>query len=421
MNELMEFQSYDQFKAAFDVEARNQAENFIRMGYLLKVARDTNILYESGYKSISEFALQEYGIPGDAVSRMISANDRYSENGYSPKLTDRYSGYGKSLLSEMLTLSDEVVAALPDGITRQEIRDIKAEIKEEQKITDLEVLMEEPMQQDLESNLAKVLYQFYKENCREYPKLHEIIRNGLTLKTAMEHLAPSGIGVKMVRVPGIGKLMLSIKGPESHLELVNIRTNETEEYTWTQCIMVLAGICGGSEDYRDDWMRCYGTPFPGENEPQPQSGIGFEELKEKPDKGAIKTAETEKKIKPVVKHHEETSKEPETAHPEEKQYVLEQDVKETVPEPIIKEPAAGTQRTIQEFIGIMPEPEYAEEQRQWEAARDNAEKIYLDLKKYDFSTTKEFSLILESAEASVRQLLDTLQAIKMGDAWEKVS
>lgn len=419
MNELMEFQSYDQFKAAFDVEARNQAENFIRMGYLLKVARDTNILYESGYKSISEFALQEYGIPGDAVSRMISANDRYSENGYSPKLTDRYAGYGKSLLSEMLTLSDEVVAALPDGITRQEIRDIKAEIKEEQKITDLEVLLEEPMQQDLESNLAKVLYQFYKENCREYPKLHEIIRNGLTPKTAMELLAPSGIGVKMVRVPGIGKLMLSIKGPESPLELVNIRTNETEEYTWTQCIMVLAGICGGSEDYRDDWMRCYGTPFPPGNEPQTQSGTGFEELKGKPDKGAIKTAETEKKIKPAVKHHEETPKEPETAHPEEKQSVLGQDVKEAVPEP--KEPAVGTQGTIQEFIGIMPEPEYAEEQRQWEAARDTAEKIYLDLKNCGFSTTKEFSLLLESVEDSARQLLNTLQAIKMGDAWEKVS
>lgn len=419
MNELMEFQNYDQFKAAFDVEARNQAENFIRMGYLLKVARDTNILYESGYKSISEFALQEYGIPGDAVSRMISANDRYSENGYSPKLTDRYSGYGKSLLSEMLTLSDEVVAALPDGITRQEIRDIKAEIKEEQKITDLEVLLEEPMQQDLESNLAKVLYQFYKENCREYPKLHEIIRNGLTPKTAMELLAPLGIGVKMVRVPGIGKIMLSIKGPESPLELVNIRTNETEEYTWTQCIMVLAGICGGSEDYRDDWMHCYGTPFPGENEPQTQSGTGFEEPKGKLNKGAIETAETEKKIKPAVKHHEETSKEPETAHLEEKQSVLGQDVKEAVPEP--KEPAAGTQGTIQEFIGIMPEPEYAEEQRQWEAARNTAEKIYLDLKNYSFSTTKEFSLLLESVEDSARQLLNTLQAIKMGDAWEKVS
>lgn len=419
MNELMEFQSYDQFKAAFDVEARNQAENFIRMGYLLKVARDTNILYESGYKSISEFALQEYGIPGDAVSRMISANDRYSENGYSPKLTDRYAGYGKSLLSEMLTLSEEVVAALPDGITRQEIRDIKAEIKEEQKITDLEVLLEEPMQQDLESNLAKVLYQFYKENCREYPKLHEIIRNGLTPKTAMELLAPLGIGVKMVRVPGIGKIMLSIKGPESPLELVNIRTNVTEEYTWTQCIMVLAGICGGSEDYRDDWMHCYGTPFPGENEPQTQSGTGFEEPKGKLNKGAIETAETEKKIKPAVKHHEETSKEPETAHPEEKQSVLGQDVKEAVPEP--KEPAAGTQGTIQEFTGIMPEPEYAEEQRQWEAARDTAEKIYLDLKNYSFSTTKEFSLILESVEDSARQLLNTLQAIKMGDAWEKVS
>ena len=69
----------------------------------------------------------------------------------------------------------------------------------------------------------------------------------------------------------------------------------------------------------------------------------------------------------------------------------------------------------------MPEPEYAEEQRQWEAARDTAEKIYLDLKNYSFSTTKEFSLLLESVEDSARQLLNTLQAIKMGDAWEKVS
>lgn len=285
MNELMEFQSYDQFKAAFDVEARNQAENFIRMGYLLKVARDTNILYESGYKSISEFALQEYGIPGDAVSRMISANDRYSENGYSPKLTDRYSGYGKSLLSEMLTLSDEVVAALPDGITRQEIRDIKAEIKEEQKITDLEVLMEEPMQQDLESNLAKVLYQFLQRKLQRISKTPRDYKEWPDAKNSNGASGSSGIGVKMVRVPGIGKLMLSIKGPESPLELVNIRTNVTEEHTWTQCIMVLAGICGGSGDYRDDWMRCYGTHFRARMSRKPSPRLDLKNRKENRIKG----------------------------------------------------------------------------------------------------------------------------------------
>ena len=44
----------------------------------------------------------------------------------------------------MLTLSDEVIRALPDGITRAEIREIKTEIREEQKITDMEVILEEP-------------------------------------------------------------------------------------------------------------------------------------------------------------------------------------------------------------------------------------------------------------------------------------
>ena len=83
MQEIRQFQNYQEFKQAFDREARNQAAGFIRMGYLLKVARDTNVLYESGYRSISEFARHEYGLTDDAVSRMIAVNDRYSEGGYS--------------------------------------------------------------------------------------------------------------------------------------------------------------------------------------------------------------------------------------------------------------------------------------------------------------------------------------------------
>ena len=80
MNELSTIQDYRQFKEALGTELRNQAEGFVRTGYLLKVARDTDILRDSGYATVAEFALAEYGLSKDVVSRYIAINDRYSKD-----------------------------------------------------------------------------------------------------------------------------------------------------------------------------------------------------------------------------------------------------------------------------------------------------------------------------------------------------
>ena len=48
MNELININTYNEFKSALDTELQNQAEGFVRTGYLLKKARDTEILRESG-------------------------------------------------------------------------------------------------------------------------------------------------------------------------------------------------------------------------------------------------------------------------------------------------------------------------------------------------------------------------------------
>lgn len=40
--------SYKEFKAELDAEMNRVANGFVRIGYALKVARDTSILYESG-------------------------------------------------------------------------------------------------------------------------------------------------------------------------------------------------------------------------------------------------------------------------------------------------------------------------------------------------------------------------------------
>jgi hypothetical protein len=118
MEELIEYNNYGQFKAALDKELLSAADHFVKIGYLLKQARDTTILYESGYPNLYEFAKAEYGIDKGTVSRYIAINDRFSVGGNSPALEQRYSNRGVAKLQEMLTMSDEVIEVIPAETTK---------------------------------------------------------------------------------------------------------------------------------------------------------------------------------------------------------------------------------------------------------------------------------------------------------------
>lgn len=48
MTTLTEIKGFQAFQDAMDREIREASEGFVRIGYLLKVARDTEILRESG-------------------------------------------------------------------------------------------------------------------------------------------------------------------------------------------------------------------------------------------------------------------------------------------------------------------------------------------------------------------------------------
>ena len=297
MDEMTVYRTYGQFKQAFDQEIRRQADGFVRMGYLLKVARDTDILAESKYRTIAEFARGEYGLTDDTVSRMIKINDRYSEGGYSECLADRYRGFGQTLLAEMLVLSDVVVESIPPEITRAQLREVKEEIKEEAAITDLEVMMEDtdPQQEKIESSLVKALYQYYKENYKEYPELHKAVTGaGVTPEIVMELLAPSGTGVKMVRIPGMGRYMITIRGKNQNIRVVNIRTNDLEEFTWSECILALGELCKGSGSAEEDWERCYKEPYPGKKKAEVPAQKA-ERCEPKPTKNESKPTKNESK------------------------------------------------------------------------------------------------------------------------------
>ena len=119
--ELMEYtKTYQEYKKELDAVLTRTAEDFVQIGYLLKVARDTNVLAESGYATVTDFARAEYGIDKTQVSRFISINDRFSEDGYSDHLLPSYKGFGYAKLTLMLQIPDEINEALQTMVSRLE-------------------------------------------------------------------------------------------------------------------------------------------------------------------------------------------------------------------------------------------------------------------------------------------------------------
>lgn len=268
-NTVITYTDYKEYKAELDAELEKSAESFIRIGYLLKVARDTGILKESGYGNVNEFAQKEYGLDKTQVSRFIRINDRFSQDGYAETLKEEYKGFGYAKLAIMLQLPDSLNEELSPAYSKTEIQTIKEEYDAEEKITDIEVLMErkDEVQQSLDDILQKVVYQIGKEDSDLYVVLWEsmmIKKEGE--KKFIEHLAPSGTKTYSVRIPGIGRMMLMMKEAEEEVKLINVReASDKRTYKKTDLMEAFRSIFAEGE-VKTSWESTYGETFPEKKE-----------------------------------------------------------------------------------------------------------------------------------------------------------
>lgn len=104
---------------------QSAAGSMIEIGYYLKQIRDAGLYEEKGYKNIWEYAEAEFGFHKSTASRYMTRNDRFSKGGNSPELDERYIGYSKSQLQEMLSLDDEQMGQVTPDMTVGEIRQIR--------------------------------------------------------------------------------------------------------------------------------------------------------------------------------------------------------------------------------------------------------------------------------------------------------
>ena len=255
MNDLTTITDYKGFKTALDTELNQTAESFVRIGYLLKQARDTNILAESGYKSVVDFAQAEYNIDKTQVSRFIHINDKFSEGGYSDHLLPQYQGFGYSKLTLMLALPDAVNEALTPDYSKSEINEIKQEVEKEKAITPLEVMMEPKTEMPQGTNLENFIYELGKENPRLFC---EALCSILTVDAMKRAMAPDGEKMYFARIRGVGRQMLSLS--DNQCQLINSRTGEAEVISW--------------EDIRKAWERMYTL----QNDDEETDGIDKEKM-----------------------------------------------------------------------------------------------------------------------------------------------
>ena len=400
--------TYEEYKAGFDKDMHDTTEGFVKIGYRLRMAEDTDILRESGYKSVAEFAAAEYHLTKDQVSRFININKKFSEGGYSPRLRNEYARFGFSKLAVMLTMDEEVNVAIPEQATKTEIQELSREIKAEKEISDLEVMMEQKKVEleALENTLQKAVYQMFYEHPEEkyLPVMNALRISGSEMKdmsrAVYDALAPNGYMMITFRLPGAGKWMISIKGRENPVEIVNVRFGGTDAYSFEELTEAVLLFCpAGAADAKKAWKTIFGCDFPGKGSVQ-QKEPEVAPVQPEPEKKILTAKEAGQKFAEKMEEKEaeqrETRKEQEKPQQEEELEYREPEKPEVMNPPEKpsqeEEQVEGQTSLEKDFSEYLPddmqqeqekqkEPEVAPEQREKTKKEELHEQIYKTVSK----------------------------------------
>lgn len=106
-------------------------KSFVKIGWYLKHIKDNELYREDGYANINECAADQLGYSQSTVSRLINICEKFSKNHNSPELDEKYAGFDKSQMIEMLPMKPEQIEKVTPDMTVKQIRDIKDKVSRE--------------------------------------------------------------------------------------------------------------------------------------------------------------------------------------------------------------------------------------------------------------------------------------------------
>ena len=270
MEEIIYQRDYAEYKQELRTELEKTSEGFVRIGYLLKVARDTDILTGSGYKDYLDFANGEFGLDKSMVSRFIRINDRFSEEGNSDRLLEQYKGFGYAKLAIMLRIPEVITEELTPEYSKSEIQAIKNEIDEERSKSEVEHLeenFEQIMNPPTDSLLVRVLKAIGEDNAALFCKIWNYFSENVEWGGLKDIFKPIDQQTYVTRVAGEGKIILIVKDEGAALTIA--RSEQKTNHSWNEINSAWAEIMpvsNGQEGHvfteaKDAYEFTYGKPI----------------------------------------------------------------------------------------------------------------------------------------------------------------
>ena len=154
----------------------------------------------------------------------------------------------------MLTLPDTIIEELTPTFAKSDIQAVKEELEAESKISDLEVIAEqaetakEADGQQEPDILHQVVGQILDGDLYMRIKIRQALKSSRKEALLQEILAPAGEAMHSVRIKGVGRLMLSVKGLDTEIALINVRSDSKEMYTWETVIRAVEDYCTSHTD-----------------------------------------------------------------------------------------------------------------------------------------------------------------------------
>lgn len=186
-------------------------------------------------------------------------------------------------------------------------------------------------QEELPSILEKTVYQLGKDYPETYIELFEALEIDDS-QGAAEILAPNEEKIYSLRIPRIGRMLLSLKLSEQEIRLINVRSQEKEDFIWQQLERALRNLMDFTKNAKESWEKQYGEKLPEK-----------EHLEDKPEKKPARVQKTKKpeKKKPdqVEKVDNSVDKSQETAVEEKEELRTES----TSPEPDSQTPKSESE------------------------------------------------------------------------------
>ena len=167
---------------------------------------------------------------------------------------------GSTFFHDGTLLPDMVAEDLPWDASKTEIRELAADLAEDRKTTDLELMMEDHSEEPV---ALQAFREYFGIRPEEYVEVTKNWRRGYHATAVLDTIAPTGQAMKTIRLSGLGKVCISFRGSRP-VSIIVPRTGMKEEMSVGDFAEMLSPLFAYDDlPPRAAWELIYNRQWPG--------------------------------------------------------------------------------------------------------------------------------------------------------------